>query len=222
MVQRPGVPATGSTPRPMNPGLAAKDGPQREHIFTHYFLGGNMTVPAQFNDRAKTKMVEELLKNAAKLDIEPSGKDSGQIIISVKNTGAGHSIPTGRTDMRQMWLEAEVRDASDKIILSTGIIQPDGSLPEQSILFNTIFGDGKGKAVENISKARQILRDHRVPPQGILKETLTLPKTASKPLSIKVRLLYRSLSQALADRLLGKGKVIVPVVVMAEMKKTIR
>jgi hypothetical protein len=60
-----------------------------------------------------------------------------------------------------------------------------------SILFNTIFGDGQGKRVENISKAREILRDHRLP-------------------------------QEAADRLMGQGKVIIPLVVMAETSKTFK
>ncbi len=222
MFQRPGVPATGSTPRPKNPGQAAQDGPQRKHIYTHYFLGGNMTVPSLFGDKIKAKMVEEHLKKAADLDIDPSNIEQGKIIVSVKNTGAGHSLPTGITDVRQMWLEVVVKDAAAKTIFSSGVIQPDGYLPKGSILFNTVFGDGKGKEVDNISKARQILRDHRVPPLGSLREVLTIPGTFSKPVTINVRLLYRSLSQEAADRILGKGKVKIPLVVMAEANKTVK
>jgi hypothetical protein len=221
MFQRPGIPATGSTPRPKNPGLAAQGGPQRKHIYTHYFLGGNMTVPSMFNDNTKVKMAEERLKNAAELEIDQSRIDKGNIVVLVKNTGAGHLLPTGLTDVRQMWLEVVVKDAADKTIFSTGVIKPGGYLPKGSILFNTIFGDGKGKVVDNISKARQILRDHRVPPLGFLKEVLTISRTAPKPLSVRVRLLYMSVSQEVIDHIMGKGKAKIPLIVMAEAKKTI-
>ncbi len=222
MVQRPGIPATGSTPRPRNPGQAAQGGPQRNHIYTHYFLGGNMAVPSLFKDKTKTKMVEEHLKNAAELEIENSRFNEGKMGISVRNTGAGHSLPTGIPNVRQMWLEVVIKDLADKTIFSTGVLQPGGYLPKGSILFNTIFGDGKGKIVDNIAKAKEILQDHRVPPKGFLKEELTIPRTASRPVSVRARLLYMSVSQEAVDRLMGKGKVKIPLVVMAETNKTVK
>ena len=45
-------------------GFAADDGPKREHIFTHYFVGGNSFIPGIFNDKKKSKMAEERLKHA--------------------------------------------------------------------------------------------------------------------------------------------------------------
>ncbi len=49
----PGIPATGSTKRPENPGAATDLSDERPHIFTHYFVGANSVVPAQFGDNGK-------------------------------------------------------------------------------------------------------------------------------------------------------------------------
>lgn len=221
MYHRPGVPATGSTERPANPGVAAVGGPKRDHIFTHYFVGGNMAVPSLHGDKVKAKMAQERLKNAAAISIDGGKVSSGTLIISVKNIGAGHYLPTGLTDVRQMWLEVVVKDRAGKIFFSSGTADGKGYLPDGTIIFNTVFGDGKGKAVENIAKAREVLRDHRVPPKGSLEEEISLPAKLPKNIIVHARLLYRSASQKLVDDLLGVGKLRLPVVVMAEAKKEI-
>lgn len=221
MYHRPGVPATGSTSRPKNPGVAAQGGPQREHIYTHYFVGANMTVPPAHGDTAKAKMAEERLKNAAELSIDGSKIGEGKLIVTVKNTGAGHNLPTGLTDVRQMWLEVTVKDAAGKTVFSTGVADANGYLPKGSIVYNTVFGDGKGNAVDNIAKARQVLRDRRVPPLGSLDETLAVPITAARSLTVNARLLYMGAPQELIDKLAGKGKIKIPAVTMTEAKKII-
>ncbi len=221
MYHRPGVPATGSTPRPKNPGAAADGGPRREHIYTHYFVGGNRTLPSMHGDTVKSKMAEERLKHAAELVIDGSKLREGKIVVTVKNTGAGHYLPTGLTDVRQMWLEVVVKDPSGKTLLSSGVADRQGYLPAGSIVFNTVFGDGKGNRVDNIAKAREVLRDRRVPPLGSLEEIYTLPGRASASVTVKARLLYMSASQELVDKLLGTGKLRLPVTVMAEAGKKI-
>lgn len=221
MYHRPGVPATGSTERPKNPGPASIGGPKREHIFTHYFVGGNMAIPSFHGDTEKAKMAEERLKHAAELSINTDKISEGKIIIAIKNIGAGHKLPTGLTDVRQMWLEVVVKDRAGKVLFSSGVADAKGYVPEGTIVFNTVFGDGAGKPVDNIAKAREVLRDHRVPPKGVLDEVIALPGNVPKYAIVHARLLYRSASQKLVDDLLGAGKLRLPVVVMAETKKDI-
>ncbi|HPA73714.1 MAG TPA: multiheme c-type cytochrome [Spirochaetota bacterium] len=221
MYQRPGVPATGSTPRPQNPGTAAQGGPRRDHIYTHYFVGANMAIPGSRNDAVREEMAVERLKHAAELSIDDAKIKEGKISVTVKNTGAGHNLPTGLTDVRQMWLEVVVRDAAGRTVFSTGVADANGYLPKGSIVYNTVFGDGKGNAVDNIAKARQILRDRRVPPLGSLEEVIALPATGAKTLEVRARLRYMGAPQELIDTLAGKGKISIPAVTMAEAKKTI-
>lgn len=221
MYHRPGIPATGSTPRPENPGVAAAGGPERKHIFTHYFVGANSFFPALKGDKVKAKMAVERLQNAAELSIDDSAVSTRKLFILVKNTGAGHYLPTGLTDVRQMWLQVVVKNTAGKVVYATG--QPDGNryLAEGTIMFNTVFGDGNGKKVVNIAKAREVLSDHRVPPGQALKETITIPSGIRGPLQVEVSLLYRSAPQKLVDSVMGKGKLILPVTTMVTAKKRI-
>ncbi len=221
MHQRPGIPATGSTERPANKGFAADDGPEREHIFTHYFVGGNTYIPGRFNDKTKPQMAIERLQHSASLSIDTEKIKNGDINIKITNTGAGHYLPTGLTNIRQMWLEISVKDSKGKILYSSGALDENGYLPEDARLFNTVFGDGKGKPVANIAKAREVLKDNRIPPLKSAVETFTLSKDTRKNLTVNARLLYRIASQKLLDTITGKEKEKLPVIIMAEIEEKI-
>ncbi len=221
MYQRPGVPATGSTERPANPGYASDDGPERDHIFTHYFVGGNGFIPGNFKDKEKTIMAEQRLKNAASISIDSKKIRKGKLKIKVTNSGAGHYLPTGLTDFRQMWLEVTVKDGKGKELYASGKLDKNGYVPEDAVIYNTIFGDGKGNPVVNISKAREVIKDKRIKPLKTVKETFKLPKGLKGDLIVKVRLLYRSAPQKLLDMVLGKGTISFPVITMTEAETKI-
>ncbi len=222
MYHRPGIPATGSTERPKNPGQAADGGPEREHIFTHYFVGGNRFIPGVFGDKVKEAMARDRLQNAAKIVIDDSTLSEGKITIAVRNTGAGHYLPTGLTDVRQMWLEIVIKDERGKVIYSSGVLDKNKYIPKDAIIYNTVFGDGKGNPVVNISKAREILKDRRIPPLEALKEHISLPKGNWKGVHIRVSLLYRSAPQRIVDKVFGVGKHKLPVTVMTTASKNIK
>jgi hypothetical protein len=220
MYQRPGLPSTGSTQRIKNRGVASDDGPVREHIFTHYFVGGNRFVPELFDDRIKPEMADERLKHAASLAIGTDRIKDGKLEIIITNTGAGHDLPTGLTDIREMWLEIEIRDKNQKKILyASGKLDKDRYLPDDSIMYRTVFGDGKGNRVWNIAKAKEILSDKRIPPLKSVTETIPLPQGKRTGLSVQVKLLYRSAPQKIVDMVAGKGKLILPVFTMVSAER---
>ena len=221
MYQRPGVPATGSTERPDNPGQAADDGPEREHIFTHYFVGANAYLPKLNGDLEKSQMAIARLQNSATLAIDKQHLDQRKLVIEVKNIGAGHYLPTGLTDIRQMWLEIVVQDKKGKTVFTSGVRDKNQYLPNDTIIYHTIFGDGKGNPVHNPAKAREILKDKRIPPQQAVFETIELPPKDLKGGQVKVSLLYRSASQRILDTIAGKGKHPLPIVTMAEIQSKI-
>ncbi len=221
MNQRPGLPGTGETKRPLNPGYAAAGGPKRDHIFTHYFVGGNTFAPKMFKDKKKGIMAVERLQHAAQLSVNEKDIAKGLFYVSVKNTGAGHYLPTGLTDTRQMWLEITVKNERGKTLYTSGKLNRYGYVPEGTFIYNTVFGDGSGKAVANIAKAREILRDRRIPPLKALTEKIKIATGTSKRLDVRVRLLYRGAPQKLVDQVLGRGKLKLPVTVMEELSKKI-
>jgi hypothetical protein len=216
MYQRPGHPATGSTPREKNPGVAAYGGPEREHIFTHYFVGGNTIIPAGEKDKVRIKMGEERLKNAVDLKID--GKLSGDdIIIRILNNGAGHDVPTGVSNIRQVWLKVIVRDAKGKVVYKSGVPDAKGYIDEKAVTFGTVFGDGKGNPVGNLAKAKEILHDKRLKPMKEHVEKIKLNASGDK-FTVEAAVMYSLISQKEADSLKQlKGMKIKPVV-MKEIK----
>jgi len=221
MFQRPGVPATGITERPKNPGAAADYSMERPHIFTHYFVGGNSGVPARFGDQQKADMAIARLQHAAHLELDLSLLEKKQLKIVVSNTGAGHSLPTGVGDLRQVWLEVTVQDKNGDRVFETGFMDEKKELPDDTLMFRTVFGDGKGNPVINLAKAREILTDNRIPAKGQAKETITLDRILEKGSQIQVRLLYRGMPQKILNLLPGEAMEPLPVVEMARVSHTL-
>lgn len=223
MRQRPGIPATGKTERPDNPGQAADEGPERKHIWTHYFVGANTLGPKILENDLHNQMAVERLRNAADLMLIKKGpfrkNELSRISVKVINSGAGHYLPTGITEVRQMWLDVKITDDSGKTILRSGSLDQNGNIDENAVLYGTRLGDEKGMPVVNVALADRILYDHRIPPQGyvIEKYAFQIPPDAVSPLTIKATLKYRSVSQSLAETLLGRTAPEIPVVDMASL-----
>lgn len=220
MYQRPGVPATGSTDRPPNPGAATDYSDERPHIFTHYFVGGNSGVTADFGDDEKAAMGEERLKHAAELALDITGITRGTAAVAVTNSGAGHSLPTGVGDLRQVWIELTLAGTGGEMIYSTGIPGPDGVLPEDTVMFKTVFGDGRGNPVLNLAKARKILADTRIPAKKSVVRSFDIGRTPKKGQTLRARLLYRGMPQRLLNMVPGEKIGPLPVVEMARVSHT--
>lgn len=221
MYQRPGVPATGSTERPENPGAATDYSPERPHIFTHYFVGGNSGVPPLFDDTEKAEMAMARLQHAATLELDLTRLDQKKLGIVVANTGAGHSLPTGLGDLRQVWLEVVIRDAGDKVIYQTGIPDEKKELAADTLIFRTVFGDGNGNPVINLAKAKEVLSDTRIPAKARVTRVIDLESPLSPDTRISVRLLYRGASQKVLNLIPERETDTLPVIEMARVSHTI-
>ncbi len=219
MYQRPGFPATGSTERVKNPGTASADGKKRDHIFTHYFVGGNTAIPAMEKNKTLVKMAEDRLKNAVDIKID-SKSDGNNIVVRILNNGAGHYVPTGLTNVRQVWLKIIVKDSKGKIIYKAGVPDNKGYIPAGTIVYNTVFGDGKGNPVDNVAKAREILKDNRLKPMQEKIEKIDAGNFSGK-IKVEASLLYSGVPQNIADSLKGLKGIKIPVVVMKEVKNEV-
>lgn len=221
MRQTPTVPATGKTERPDNPGFACDGGPKRPHVSTHYLVGGNTLVGKGFSDEIHVKMATDRLKNAADIEIIKSGRyrinSMANIKVKVTNSGAGHYLPTGMTEIREMWLEVRVVDKVGRLIFHSGYVDDNGDMDPDAVMYHTVLGNSKGEPTMNIARADRVLLDHRIPPKGYAVENYSffIPGYAHDPLRIEVTLRYRSCSQSFANTLLGEGATKIPVVDMA-------
>lgn len=193
--------------------------PERKD-YRHYFNGANYLLyflGAQAAEKAGDKeqagrmmhqyeMAVKRLQNAAELEIEPVYRKGAlaEVRVRVKNVRAGHNLPTSLSNIRQMWLEVIVKDEKGKIVLSTGAVETDGSLPKDARLFNS---DGMGSDMHFAVDPWIITafsRHETIPPKGYrdVHYGVTAPK-GSKKLTIEAKLRYRQADQKIAEALLG-------------------
>jgi len=164
-------------------------------------------------------MAIERLKNAATISVDTSKINQKKLNITVTNTGAGHSIPTGVADLRQVWLEITIKDKNNKTGFQTGVLNSRYELPEDSLIFRTVFGDGNGNAIINLAKAKKVLYDNRIKAKQSVVETIDLPEIPEKGSMVTARLLYRSMSRKILNMVPGKPFEPQPVIEMARMQK---
>ncbi|MGB2690455.1 MAG: multiheme c-type cytochrome [Desulfobacterales bacterium] len=220
MRQKPRIPSTGKTERPDNPGKAADGGPFRKHVWTHYFVGANAIVTKLLGSDVHAQMAIERLKHAADLKLIKTSSykrnELSYIQIKVINSGAGHYLPTGLTEVRQMWLSVVINDARGKTIFKSGSLDKNGNINEGSVVYYTQLGNEKGEPVLNVAMADRILYDRRIPPKGYLieKYAFQIPSDTVSPLTVEAVLKYRSASQSLAKELLGESAPKIPVIDM--------
>jgi len=227
MRQSEGTPATGMTERPRRPGKAAVMGPEREHVATHVFVGANTVVPKLLGFERHATMAAERLKNAARLELSAAEAVPGgvaRLSARVWNEGAGHYLPTGLTEVREMWLQVVVEDSAGTEVFVTGRPDRRGDLPPDARVFHTILGTPQGEPTMNIALADRVLHDKRVPPKGYVEEEFAflVPADAERPLTARVTLRYRTASQKVARLLFGEDAPEIPIVDMARAELTLR
>lgn len=204
-----------------NPGKSASMGKDREHIFSHQFAGANTTLLKHFGKNEAAKASAEMLKSAAIiefLDLSTSvnaGK-SEMIKLKVSNVGAGHKLPTGFPEGREVWVDFSVTDKNGKLIYRLGKIDHGHTEPGTKS-FKATLGDKNGDVVDvNVWEADRILADTRILPNSyaILDYMIEIPEDAEGPLTYNAVLKYWPFPQSIVDTLLGKNKLIVDVVEM--------
>jgi hypothetical protein len=155
---------------------------------------------------AQYDMAVERLKSAAELEVEPVYRNGGlaELRVRVRNVRAGHNLPTSLTNVRQMWLEVTARDEKGELLLSSGTVQSDGTLPEDARLFNS---DGMGKDFHFAIDpwvVTSFSRHDTIPPRGYKDVFYGLtPPAGVKKVSLEVKLRYRQADQKVAEALLG-------------------
>ena len=201
-----------------NPGKVARQGRERNHIYTHTFVGGNFWITEIMGAKEVAKLARERLQAAAKVEIVNVTKQGGmtKIKVRVSNVGAGHYLPTGLTESRQLWLEVTAYDGNGREVYSSGKLDQDGMLPEGTVIYHTEVVDESGQVTEKFWRATKILKDYRIPPKGYREEEFTLPNSYGR---VIVKLNYRSANQAFLDELFGERKYTVPYITIAQTRK---
>jgi hypothetical protein len=183
-------------------------------------VGGNAFITGILGEKKYSKMAVERLQKAATLSIDaPTIAQRGNNVsfnVSITNSGAGHKIPTGVSEIRQIWLAVSVKDRNGNEIYHTGDVNENGTIVNAMEIYNTILGDAQGEPTLSFWLAESILKDNRISPKGTVSEnhTFIIPDEVTYPLSIEATLKYRSAPQHLIDYLFGEMVYEVPVIDM--------
>ncbi|MGB2842763.1 MAG: multiheme c-type cytochrome [Halobacteriota archaeon] len=207
-----------------NPGKASGIGPERDHVYTHHFVGGNAVVTGVIGSEVHQRMAEERLKSAATLELEAEKKDNeAEITVKVTNIGAGHKLPTGLTEAREAWIEILAKDASGKGIFHTGGLDSEGAVDHDAVMYHAVLADASGKPTIKVWEAESLLSDNRILPKEtrVEKYNFAFSEDVMGPITVEAKLNYRSASQKLLDSIFGKGVVVAPVIEMASAEGTI-
>ncbi|MCW8331997.1 cytochrome c family protein [Photobacterium sp. SDRW27] len=207
-----------------NPGKSAIMGKEREHIFSHEFTGGNSTLHQYFNDHDSAELAREMLRSAATIEfVELSETLSpGQLAtvkVKVANVGAGHKLPTGFPEGREVWVDFSVNTPTNRQIYRSGAVV-DGHTESGTRNFKVTLGDANGNVVDlNVWEVDRVLSDTRILPNGysIVEYTFLVPDDIDGEITLNATLNYWPFSQQLVDELLGKDKLTVDIVEMTSV-----
>ena len=170
-------------------------------VRSHLVAGTNVEVARILGAHDLYPAQEALLREAATLTITPAvcATDGISFEVHVTNSGAGHHLPTGVTDLREVWLEVQAIDAAGQVVWSSGVVGADGTLPDDAVRFGTVLGDAAGNPVllHDIARVRGVLTDTTLAPA----ETRVVPYYIALPLrpallTLQTRLLYRVVPQS--------------------------
>ena len=143
-------------------------------IADHAALGGNMYLAT--NDPTSRAVLTARLDGTVTL----SGKRGadGALHVVAKNVTAAHSFPTGVADLKETWVELQAVDAQKNVVARYG--SPlNGALSPVPGRLGLDFNDDDGLALQfhELSRARSIRFDRRIPAQGQLELVLEAPTT---------------------------------------------
>src|SRR5580658_97765 len=200
---------------------AAIMGPDRPNVAMHWFNGGNVTLLNHFGQTENAQRSRDLLKGAATIEFVDMptlapGKDA-IVKIKVSNKAAGHKLPSGFPEGREMWIDFTVTDAKGLTVYRSGAVK-DGKTEPSTQNYKVHLGDADGNEVATeVWKITHVISDSRILPGGtdVRSFFISIPAKAKGPFTLEAKLNYWPFSQALADELLGPGKLPVEIVTMA-------
>lgn len=210
-----------------HPGKACTESgaPERAHVSKHYFVGPNVMF-AQGEDAAELKKRSlKLLKSAAVVEVAGAAVEGGKIVVSidVTNTGAGHYLPTGVTEIRELWLDIEVTGADGRTLHRSGALDDKGDLEDGTIVYRTEVYNKEGKMTTQFWQTVRKGRDHRIPPKETVTERIAIGGVAgAEELKVRAALKYRSVPPYGLEEVGAPADLVeVPVITIADAEETL-
>jgi hypothetical protein len=165
----------------------------------HLFAGASVDVARLEGSRTALQEHRRLLADAASvaLAVEGCNSEGVELLARVTNYGAGHNLPTGATDLREVWLEVTAKDEGGRVVYQSGAVGPDGTLDPEARRFGVTLGDAERKPVSlhDIVRVRYILEDTTIRAGETRDVRYRLPLRGASGVTVQVRLLYRAVPQ---------------------------
>lgn len=190
---------------------------------------------AEYHDelRATRRQAIGLLEAAADLAIEAEAAANGlRLAVDVRNTGAGHALPTGPLDQRHMWLELEVRDGAGKVLHHSGAFDAaTGRIDPQAPMWVKHMLDAGGNVdlrhilfdVERLAYPRKPIPAGG---QARIDYAVDLPADAVPPYTVHARLWYRLAFEPVLENIarqgLGEVAVVIPPLLMRSAERVLQ
>jgi len=151
----------------------------RSGILRHTLGGGSVTIGVR-NNHSELKDALQMTATIQRHRLQ----------VTVKNVLAGHSVPTGVSDLRELWIEVTGKDTGGHEVYRSGHLDASGRIEPGSQIFHMVLGDEHGQPLtrHDIWRVKTILKDTRIPADGQQTVTYTLPTAVQH---VSVRLLWR-------------------------------
>lgn len=146
---------------------------------------------AQF-DQTIARTLDQLQTKTARIQLTAEPQDQSLNINVRIDVLTGHKFPTSFPS-RRAWIHVIVRDADGKVLFESGAWRPDGSIlgndnddnetkyephyqiitrPDQVQIYEPIIGDPNGQVTTSLLRAQRYLKDNRLLPAGLDRDTL--------------------------------------------------
>ncbi len=220
---------------------------QAGDIVSHRSLGANTAIPHVFRNLRQVKLTEKFLQQSkVRLSIEiPNRKNAlrsskpispdlvdrhetpgyfylGETLtfsVIVSNSLVGHDFPGGTTDLNEVWLHIEARDASNRLLFENGAVNGDLKVDPNAHFYRSQPIDRFGKAVWKHDLFNMVGDSYKKTiPAGksdIVQYSFDIAGWTKSPVIINATLKYRKFNQQYAEWVFQRPGVSLPVVNMA-------
>ena len=199
---------------------------QEREIHPHWFVGGNVETARLSGSEIHATEAEARLRSAAELALTVQPAKVGGVLtfeVAVTNVGAGHSLPTSLTELREMWVHVRVLDAAGEVLFEDGALDAHGEIGKAALRFGSELLDAEGKPTFRPWLGVRFGRKRLIAPKGTERETLrtSLPAAVEGELTLEARLLYRIAPPHVLREVMGERAFEPRVVEMASARQSV-
>jgi hypothetical protein len=199
-------------------------GPEKT-LHRHTFVGVDQALVKDYPKKEEqAALVKALLQDCAILEVSDqsasaAGPDEISLRVDVTNINNGHSLPSGSTADRQVWVHLVVRDEGGSVVFESGMMDENGDLMDRIeghstnplgdpdlMLFGQLIFDENNNHV-NFPWEAANYTDNLIPPGETLWREYLFEKgeLAGQTLTAHATLKYRTFPPFLIQKLIDDG-----------------